>query len=303
MVVTAFSACCIFFSNQWKWIVGILIVICLLVILYVLYKRKQTQLQGNFSPLPSLIKYKKFFTDESQEPEPESQNQSSSTSTSTSQNNTTTTTTITTDTDTDTDISNINDNTVKDTEDTTDTLNAEDNDTNVKDSVGDNEVFNLSNNIYTYDDSKAVCEALDSRLATVQEVHDAYKEGASWCNYGWTEGQHALYPTQEETYDKLQQTDSHKQDCGDPGVNGGYFANKELKFGVNCYGKKPTRDKHNSAAVNGYFPDYISEEEQRLQDKVARFRQTVSEIEVLPFNRKTWDENRTIKEKVSDLFD
>jgi hypothetical protein len=27
--------------------------------------------------------------------------------------------------------------------------------------------------------------------------------------------------------------------CGFPGINGGYFQNKNLLLGVNCYGKKP----------------------------------------------------------------
>ena len=31
-----------------------------------------------------------------------------------------------------------------------------------------------------------------------------------------------------------------KNNCGRPGVNGGYIDNPYIKFGVNCYGKKPT---------------------------------------------------------------
>jgi hypothetical protein len=135
----------------------------------------------------------------------------------------------------------------------------------------------------------------------VDEVQKAYDQGANWCNYGWTDGQQALYPTQLETYRKLQKTESHKEDCGKPGVNGGYFANKELRFGVNCFGKKPNQNLHHTKSINGYFPDYISEEEQRLQDRVSRFRQTASEIEVLPFNRKVWDERQTFSEKMNDL--
>ena len=26
----------------------------------------------------------------------------------------------------------------------------------------------------------------------------------------------------------------HRDDCGKPGINGGYFKDKDLKFGVNC---------------------------------------------------------------------
>jgi hypothetical protein len=167
----------------------------------------------------------------------------------------------------------------------------------------DSEVFNISSNIYTYDDAIAVCSALGTRLATEEEVHRAYTNGANWCNYGWTHGQLALYPTQQETYEKLQQSDEHKNDCGKAGVNGGYFANKDLRFGVNCYGKKPEPSKTAGATNAGYFPDYISEKERRLQEKVNTFRSNLSEIEILPFNRNKWDKDRTLSEKISDVFD
>jgi len=66
------------------------------------------------------------------------------------------------------------------------------------------QVFNVSRNVYTYHDAAAVCAALDSELATYDQVQSAYKQGADWCNYGWVQGQMAVYPTQKETYEKLQ---------------------------------------------------------------------------------------------------
>ena len=58
-----------------------------------------------------------------------------------------------------------------------------------------------------------------------------------------------LFPTQKKTLEKLQKlyegrgcnskTASHKNDCGRPGINGGYIANPYVKFCVNCFGKKP----------------------------------------------------------------
>jgi hypothetical protein len=49
-----------------------------------------------------------------------------------------------------------------------------------------------------------------------------------------------LFPTQKATWERLQgELDPAKRTaCGRPGVNGGYF-DPTLKFGVNCYGKKP----------------------------------------------------------------
>ena len=105
--------------------------------------------------------------------------------------------------------------------------------------VQKDEVFNISNNLYTYDDAQAICTAYGAQLANYEQIEDAYKNGGEWCNYGWSDGQMAFFPTQKSTWDKLQKNPKHKNDCGRPGVNGGYMANPFIKFGVNCYGKKP----------------------------------------------------------------
>ena len=107
-----------------------------------------------------------------------------------------------------------------------------------------NEVFHIANQDYTYDQSKCKCESYGATLATKAQVTDAYNNGANWCTYGWTDGQNAFYPVQQCEWDKLNQAnerlpDNEKTYCGLPGLNGGYFANPLLKFGVNCYGKKP----------------------------------------------------------------
>jgi hypothetical protein len=96
------------------------------------------------------------------------------------------------------------------------------------------QVFNIPGNYYTYDNAKAVCTAYGANLATYQQVEDAYKNGGEWCNYGWSDGQMALFPTQQNTFNNLQKIKGHEHDCGRPGVNGGYIANQNIKFGVNC---------------------------------------------------------------------
>jgi hypothetical protein len=116
-----------------------------------------------------------------------------------------------------------------------------------KERTDDKQVFNISNNLYTYDDAKAVCKSMDARLATYDEIEDAYENGAEWCNYGWSENQSIYFPTQKKTWEELQKTTSHKNDCGRPGVNGGYMENPHIRFGANCYGNKPKpsdRDIH-----------------------------------------------------------
>ena len=104
----------------------------------------------------------------------------------------------------------------------------------------DKEVFNIRDNVFTYNEAKAACAAYGARLATIDDMIAAYDRGANWCSYGWNEGQLAMYPTQKEYWAKLQMDGSRRTECGEPGLNGGYFENPEFKFGANCFGKKPT---------------------------------------------------------------
>jgi hypothetical protein len=167
-------------------------------------------------------------------------------------------------------------------------------------SPNDKEVFNVSNNIYTYADAPAVCKALNARLAKPHEVEQAYKDGAEWCNYGWSEGQQALYPTQQSTVNKLKKYEEHAHDCGVAGVNGGYFENPDLQFGVNCYGKKP-EPRIQEKDLIGYFPDYISEKDRRMQERVREIKKNLDNVIILPYNRNQWDERRTFLERVEDV--
>ena len=101
------------------------------------------------------------------------------------------------------------------------------------------EVFNVSNNLYSFEDAPHVCSALGARLASYDEIEDAYNKGADWCSYGWSQNQMGFFPTQKDTWLKLQSNDAMKNSCGRPGVNGGYIPNNKMKLGVNCYGIKP----------------------------------------------------------------
>ena len=112
---------------------------------------------------------------------------------------------------------------------------------NIPEDSSPKEVFNIQNNIFNYKEAHKVCQAYGAELATFEQVKDAYEDGANWCNYGWTKGQMALYPTQYSEWKRLQDSgvdEDLKKSCGRPGLNGGYFDNPNLKFGVNCYGVK-----------------------------------------------------------------
>jgi len=151
------------------------------------------------------------------------------------------------------------------------------------------EVFNVSNNVYTYSDAQAVCNIYGAKLATYDQIEQAYQKGGEWCNYGWSEGQMAFFPTQKSTWTKLQATDNHKNDCGRPGVNGGFIANPYIKFGVNCYGQKPkpTADdlvKMNSRQ-NTVYPQTAADIE--MEKKINQWKNTVS---VNSYNNKKWSQ-------------
>ena len=102
---------------------------------------------------------------------------------------------------------------------------------------GKKEVFHIANQDYTFEQAKCKCESYNSKLATYDQLVDSYNDGAEWCTYGWSSGQKAYYPTQKCNWEKKSPEDKLK--CGNPGLNGGFFADPYLKFGVNCYGKKP----------------------------------------------------------------
>jgi hypothetical protein len=117
-----------------------------------------------------------------------------------------------------------------------------------KDDFG--EVFHISDNVYTYEQADGVCKKYGAKLATRKQIKDAHKKGANWCSYGWSEGGEAYYPIQKEFYDKL--SGDKKGMCGKVGVNGGVFEDKSIQFGVNCYGKRPSKEDstENIAAFN-----------------------------------------------------
>ena len=154
--------------------------------------------------------------------------------------------------------------------------------------TGGNQVFNVSSNKYTYYDAEPLCKALGAELATYEQVKEAWSHGADWCNYGWVKGQLAVYPTSKETYAKTQSgPEAGKNVCGLEGVNGGYFDNPEMRFGVTCYGNKPKNnlqsDAHN-AKNTPTSPDALA-----YDNKVAEFKREADSIGILPFNGNTWN--------------
>ena len=150
--------------------------------------------------------------------------------------------------------------------------------------IAQSEVFHVGNNQYSYDDAPAVCAAYDAELATYDQVNGSLATGAEWCAYGWSQGGMALYPTQQSTWQKLQSEPKTRTACGRPGVNGGYF-DPDTKFGVNCYGPKPT-----DLANRKYPLPLPGADPATFNAMVARFRKMLGSIPVMAFNRLGWSE-------------
>lgn len=151
------------------------------------------------------------------------------------------------------------------------------------------EVFHIPGNDYVYEDAKALCGAYNARLATYNEVENAYNKGGEWCSYGWSDNQLALFPTQKETYEKLQEIEGHENDCGRPGVNGGYISNPAVRFGVNCFGYKPKitgleREIMNNAEK---YPKTIND--LALEKRTNYWKDHIKNIILSPFNSTSWN--------------
>jgi len=155
--------------------------------------------------------------------------------------------------------------------------------------VGSGEVFNVSGNEYTYEQAKALCKAYGSKIASYNQIEDAYKSGAEWCNYGWSANQMAFFPTQKTTWDKLQKIKGHKHDCGRPGINGGYIKNPNVRFGVNCFGTKPNITPQEQKLMNKATPYPLTPADKKINRLVNKYKKNLDGILVSPFNYNSWN--------------
>jgi len=144
------------------------------------------------------------------------------------------------------------------------------------------EVFHIDDSQFTYADAPAVCAAYGAELATLEQIIEAYNYGAEWCSYGWSAGGFALYPTQKPTWEALQgEPDTVKRTaCGRPGVNGGYF-DPNTKFGVNCFGFKPSGKADLPLPPPGT-------DRTAFKKAVAKFRSMIASFNLTPYSRNEW---------------
>jgi hypothetical protein len=145
------------------------------------------------------------------------------------------------------------------------------------------EVFHISDNMYTFDEAPAVCAAYGAELATYDQLLEAQIQGAEWCGYGWSATGMGLYPTSQATWEALQRDpkETRRVACGHPGVNGGYF-DPRMKFGVNCYGRKPP---NTGTRLPIPLP---GTDDSEFQVSVNKFKSMLTSMKLSPFNRDIW---------------
>ena len=132
-----------------------------------------------------------------------------------------------------------------------------------------------------------------------RQVEDAYNKGGEWCNYGWSEGQMALFPTQKTTWDALQKgvkpcSGKPNMSCGRPGINGGIIKNPKVRFGINCYGKKPAPSDSDKALMkaNVEIKRPESKEDADLKAKMKVWKENADKfLLVNSFNKTKWSED------------
>jgi hypothetical protein len=154
-------------------------------------------------------------------------------------------------------------------------------DVNKQDLEGPEQVFHIGNQNYTYDEARCKCETYNAKLATYPQIVEAYNKGAEWCSYGWSQGQTAYYPTQKCNWEK--KSKKEREACGKPGINGGFFSDKKLRFGVNCFGKKP------EGKIIKIKDDKCGSEDGGNGEKCSyNSRNRLETDEIAPFNDNTW---------------
>lgn len=146
------------------------------------------------------------------------------------------------------------------------------------------EVFNIRRNLYAMEDAEAACKVFDAEVATIDQLIDAHKQGADWCNVGWTKDGIAAFPVQKETWLKTQDNEpSRRNECGEKhGVNI-VRSNPHLLYGVNCYGSKP-----DPRGIEKVRTKYMSDKEKAMLKRYQELKKTEKEMLIAPFNEDKW---------------
>lgn len=154
--------------------------------------------------------------------------------------------------------------------------------------IKDPEVFLVQDNIYEYNDAEPLCRAYGARLATMSDMYDAWRNGADWCSYGWVSGHKIVFPTQKQSWLKLQESThkSTKNKCGMPGLNGGTVRDRTARYGVHCFGVKPPTWRNYEA--NKMAQDNLTAREQEMKSRSSHFKSRINKYTLMPFKKNKW---------------
>lgn len=136
------------------------------------------------------------------------------------------------------------------------------------------EVFLIYNKV-NYLQAKELCKLYSGRLATKEDLEEAFKEGANWCTWGWLEGEKIGYPVQEKFWSFIEK--KHKGHCG-PTAGLNIIENVEPTklYSVTCYGKKPPKSK-NDTDLELVLNEITADDS--LQAEIERCKQSKKEAE------------------------
>lgn len=165
---------------------------------------------------------------------------------------------------------------------------------------GKKEVF-LIYNKFNYLEAKEICKLYDGRLATEQDLDDAFGHGANWCTWGWLDGEMIGYPVQQKFWSTIEK--KHKGYCGPTaGINKIKNIDPLKQYGITCYGIKPPksdRDKELEMVLDEMT------EENSLQSEIEKCKQSKRDadkkkwiesqqknIRIVEFNQTQWAEKK-----------
>jgi hypothetical protein len=111
----------------------------------------------------------------------------------------------------------------------------------------------------------------------------------------------ALFPTQKSTWQLLQKNTKTQNNCGRPGINGGYIDNPYMRFGVNCYGQKPTPSASELHMMNAKQMNPITFIEEEIDEDVQYWKDNLDLLQINPFNISEWSERNKQTGPVSNI--
>jgi hypothetical protein len=122
----------------------------------------------------------------------------------------------------------------------------------------------------------------------MSDMYDAWRKGADWCSFGWVSGQKIVFPTQKESWLKLQDSkdQSVKNKCGLPGLNGGLMKDSTARYGVHCFGVKPPTWRNYKA--NTMAKENLTAHEQEMKSRSRYFKERLNEYTIAPFEKAKW---------------